>query len=245
MKKNIIFAVLLLSIAQVRTNAQDYRDTLPSWLIQLRDAVYEQTLSAEQIYPLYMDALTRSGNEYTDANLLNAYSRCQNYMGMAYLYYQENNKALVCFQNGYDEAERSLAIQETVDGWVLLAANLSQMCIIKSKAWTMTHGLDIEKFSKKALQLEPRNATALFLIATFRANAPWPVNDTARSMAIMHEMLTGSADLQRDDLFNIYLLFAHLCLKEKRKEDTRIWIDKALSVYPANKYARYELESQL
>jgi hypothetical protein len=145
MKRNIVFAVLLLSITHIKANALDYRDTLPPWLIQLRDAVYEQTLSAEQIYPLYMDALTRSGNEFADANLLNAYSRCQYYMGMAYLYYKENNKALACFQNGYNEAERSLAIQETADGWVLSAATLSQMCIIRSKAWTMAHGCSFRK----------------------------------------------------------------------------------------------------
>jgi hypothetical protein len=158
-------------------------------------------------------------------------------MGMAYLYHKENNRALLYFQNGYTEAEGALAIQDCAEGWVLLAANLSQMCIIRNILWTMTHGLDIEKFSKRALQLEPRNATALFLIATFWANAPWPVNNTAKSVAIMNEMLNGSADLQRDDLFNIYLLFAHLCLKDKRKEDACMWIDRALSIYPTNKYA--------
>jgi tetratricopeptide (TPR) repeat protein len=213
--------------------------------MQLRDAVYEQTLSVEQVYPLYMAALARAGDEFTDADLLQTYSRCHYYMGMVYLYYQENNKALACFQNGYNEAERSLTIQETAEGWVLLAANLSQMCIIKNNAWVLVHGLDIEKFSKKALQLDPRNATAQFLIATFRANAPWPVNDTAKSRAIMHEMLNGGADLQRDDLFNSYTLFAYLCLQEQKNDDARVWIDKALSVYPTNKYAAQELRGQL
>lgn len=234
----------VLVVLALPLTAQSYRDTIPQWLIPLRDALYEQVLPSAAALPIYNAAKNKAQSELSGAEQLSILSRCDYFMGRIYQLYKENDKALKCYQTGLDAAERSLDIKETAIGWEMRAANLSQMCMLKPKAWVMANGLNVEKFSKNALKLDSRNAPAQYMIASRWVYAPWPFNDTPKGIKMMKEILTGAYDLQKDDLFNAYVALAYAYLHDNNKSEALVWIAKALSIYPTNKYIGVELKSK-
>ena len=244
MKK--MFLLSLLTMVTLNSfAAETYRDKLAPWLIQLRDAVYEQVLGVDAVYSRYTAAKTRAEAELSGAERLNALSLCEYFMGRTYQYYKQDNKALECYEKGYSIAENSLKTRETSDGWVLRSNNLAQMCTIKSTAFVMANGLDVGKYASNALKLNSRNSTAQHTIASRWIYAPAPFNDTKKGISMMKEILSGNYEMQKDDLFNVYTALAYGYLRDKNKDEARIWIDKALTIYPSNKYVGQELKGQL
>ena len=244
MKKNILIGLFALA-ALNGFAAESYQDKLYPWLIPLRDAVYEQVLGANAVYPIYITAKNRAEADLSGAERLNVLSLCEYFMGRTYQYYDQNNNALACYERGYALAEESLKIKETSDGWVLRSNNLGQMCTLKSNAYVMSHGLDVGKYSENALKLNRRNATAQHIIASRWIYAPAPFHNLSKGISMMKEILSGNYDMERDDLFNVYTALAYAYLRDKNKAEARIWIDKALTIYPTNKYVAQELKGQL
>ncbi|MDR2313235.1 MAG: hypothetical protein LBE02_01720 [Spirochaetaceae bacterium] len=244
MKKPLLFAGIFAA-ACTGLCAQSYQDRLPPWLLKLRDAVYEQVLRPEQIYPLYTNARNMAAAELSGGEQLNAVSRCEYLMGRAYQYFTQNAPAVECYQRGLAAAEQSLALKESADGWTMRSNNLSQLCMLKSKAWAIAHGLDVGKFAENALKINPRDAAARHITASRWIYAPPPFNDIKKGVAMMKEILSGNYTLQRDDLFNVYTALAYGYIQEKNSAEARIWIARALSVYPTNKFVKEELAGKL
>jgi tetratricopeptide (TPR) repeat protein len=234
----------LFVLVQVRVNADAYHDTLPQWLIPLRDAVYEQSLGVNGAYPLFEMALAEA-EKLSGADKFNMRSRCEYLIARVYQYNKNKDKALEFYQKGYDDAKRALDEQKTAAGWTNLGINLSQLCTLKSTVWVMAHGLDVEKNAKNALALDPRNAKARFLVAARWVYAPKPFYDLDKGVTMMKDMLEGAYDLERDDLFNVYSAIAYAYIQAKNKNAAREWLDKSLTVFPTNKYAGEELKGQL
>jgi tetratricopeptide (TPR) repeat protein len=235
---------MLFAVIPAELFTAEYQDTLSTWLIPLREALYEEEGSPDIIYPLYTAAKTTIQHKLQDAEQLIELSRAEYFMGRVYQLHKQNDKALHCYQIGYKNAEDSIAQQETSSGWEMLSAHLGQMCMIKSKAWVMAHGLDVERFAKNALKLNANNVTAQYMIASRWVYAPWPFNNTEKGITMMFDILNAGASKQKDDLFNLYVALAYGYLRDKKKQEARIWLDKALSIYPTNKFAGVELKTQ-
>jgi hypothetical protein len=109
----------------------------------------------------------------------------------------------------------------------------------------MVHGLDVGKFAENALRLNPRSAAARHIIASRWVYAPAPFGDPAKGITLMKELLSGNYSLEKDDLFNIYTALAYASMREKNSAELRIWADRALSVYPTNKFVQEELKGRL
>ncbi|MDR2073081.1 MAG: hypothetical protein LBP60_06590 [Spirochaetaceae bacterium] len=244
MKKTLLF-LSIFAAAYTGIYAQNYQDRLPPWLLKLRDAVYEQVLRPEQIYPLYVSARNMAAAELSGIEKFNAVSRCEYLMGRAYQYFEQKTPAIECYQRGLEAAEQSLALRESADGWTMRSNNLSQLCTLKSRAWAITHGLDVGKFAENALKLNPRDAAARHIVASRWIYAPPPFNDIKRGIAMMKEILSGNYTLQRDDLFNTYTALAYGYIQEKNSAEARNWINRALTIYPTNKFVKEELTSKL
>jgi tetratricopeptide (TPR) repeat protein len=247
--KAIVFLSLFFMVQAIGA-AELYHDTLPVWLLPLREALYEQTLGPDEVQPLFEAALAEA-DKLSGAEKLNARSCAEYLMARVYQYYKINDKALALYQRGYDDAKAALDLdktqknQKTAEGWTNLGENLSQLCTLKSTIWVMAHGLDVEKNAKNALALNPRDAKAQYLIASRWVYAPKPFNDIDKGIVMMKEMLDGAYDLEKDDLFNVYSSLGYAYIQAKNKNAAREWIDKALSVYPTNKFASIELRGQL
>ncbi|MDR0527885.1 MAG: hypothetical protein LBG79_08765 [Spirochaetaceae bacterium] len=225
--------------------AQSYKDTIPAWLVPLREVVYEQKLLADAALPVYNTAKEKALSEYSGAESLYLVSRCEYFIGRIYQFDKQNKKAISFFEAGLEAAERSISIKESALGWEMRAANLAQLCSLKSVAFAVANGLDVEKFSKNALKFDSRNAPAQYMIASRWVYAPAPFNDTKKGIKMMQESLNGGASLQKDDLFNIWVALAYGYLRENKKKEAGDCIDKALLIYPTNKFVGIELKGKL
>ena len=244
MKKFFLFSVLTM-VTLNSFAAETYQDRLPSWLLRLREAVYEQVLGANAVVPLYTAAKTRAEADLSGAEKLNALSLCEYYMGRAYQYYKQDKNALACYELGKTLAEDSLKIKETYDGWLMRSNNLAQICTLRSTAYVMANGLDVGKYAENALKINRRSAAAQHIVGSRWVFAPAPFHDLNKGISIMKGILSGNYEMQKDDLFNVYTALAYAYLRNKDKAEAKIWIDKALTLYPSNKYVGQELRGQL
>jgi tetratricopeptide (TPR) repeat protein len=222
-----------------------YVDELPEWLAGLREAVYEQRLSADEVFPIYKAAFEKADGLPDGDGRLDMRSRCDYLMGRAYQYYKIKDKAIEHYERAVADAIKSLEAHKTSIGWTNRAESVSQLCALKSTWWVMMNGTDVEEFALEALRFNPKNAKALYLIASRWVYAPRPFNDIDKGVKMMRDILDGDNDMEKDDLFNVYTALAYGYAKDKKKTEALYWIDKALSVYPSNQFVGVELKAEL
>ena len=165
-------------------------------------------------------------------------SRCEYMMGRVYQIDGRNDEAVACFERGMGLAEKSLGARPSPEAYEMLASNVGQACMLKGRAWVMANGLKVEQNAKRALDLDPRNAASQYMIASRWAFGPGPFGNPQRGIDEMGAILTGGADLQKDDFFNVYSAIAYAYVRLKKKPDALPWIRKALELYPTNTFAR-------
>jgi tetratricopeptide (TPR) repeat protein len=226
-----VFSLLLLL-----TCAGTQARALQGWIVPLREAVYEQKLTAAQIKPVYQAALAASKQNCSGAALDIALSRCEYLMGRALHFEKSHDEALVHYNEGMNLAEKALAASPSAEAWVLRSESLSQACSIVSWTYAMTHGLNVEKFAKNALSLNSRNAAAQYLVAARWIYAPAPLHNHKKGIEMMME-ITKNGDMEKDDSFNVYSAIAYGYIQQKKFDEARPWILKSLEIYPSNKYA--------
>jgi tetratricopeptide (TPR) repeat protein len=220
-----------------------WAESLPEWLVPLREAVYEQKLGADDIKPLYLAAKTAANVNCSGTVLNLSLSRCEYFMGRAFQYYKRNDEARVHFRQGIKLAENALNAAPSADAWVLRAENLSQDLSIGPWTYTAANGLDVEKFAKNALALNSRNAAAQYLVAARWVFAPAPFSNHKRGIVMMMDILENG-DMEKDDRFNVHIAIGYAYIQQKKYTDARPWLLKALEIYPSNKYAVELLEKK-
>ncbi|MDR0731861.1 MAG: tetratricopeptide repeat protein [Treponema sp.] len=214
---------------------------LPDYFITLRDAIYAQELGSNEITPLYQEALRRAGETLTGGELYTMLSRCEYMMGRAYQYEERKNDAAARYTEGIAWAEKALDAGAGAEGWRMLAENIAQSCAVRSVAYAMTNGLKVEQYAKKVLELEARNAAALYMIAARWIYAPSPFHNYRKGIQMMEDIITNG-DMQQDDSFNVYSAIGYAYHQQKKFAEARPWFLKSLEVYPTNKYIRTLLE---
>jgi len=232
----VFWALLLLLTA----GSALWGENRPEWMARLRDAVYEQTLKANEIVPLYRAATTAARGQMSGAALDLALSRCEYFMGRAYQYEERNDEARVHYNEGIKLAEKALATEPSAEGWLLRAENLSQSCALGPLSFAISNGLNIEKFAKNALALNSRNAAAQLIIAARWVYAPAPLHNHKKGIEMMEEILVNG-DLEKDDLFNLNVGVGYAYVQQKKYAEARPWLLKSLEIYPNNKFAAEQL----
>lgn len=214
-----------------------YGERLPDWFIPLREAVYEQHIRADDIAGLYRRTEAAARESLSGTARYVALSRCEYLMGRAYQYEERKDEAAAHYAEGMIWAEKALEEGAGAEAWQMLAENLSQSCAVRPASYAMANGLKVEKYAKNALALNGRNAAAQYLIAARWVFAPAPFHNYRKGIEMMTAILT-EGDLEKDDRFNVYLAIGYAYARQKKQEDARPWLQKALEVYPSNKYAR-------
>jgi len=212
-------------------------ETLPQWYLPLRDAVYEQELSADELVPLYENTSEKARVFLSGASLYVMLSRCEYMMGRAYQYEERKSKAADHYAEGIKLAEKALEMQTSAEAWQMLAENISQSCAVRSAAYAMTNGLSVEKYSLKALEIDKKNAAARIMIAARWVYAPWPFYDYKKGIEMM-AVIPQDCNSDKDDLFNVYMAIGYSYLQQKKYLQAKSWFLKCLEVYPTNKYAQ-------
>ena len=229
---SMILALFLLFAASP-SSAQ----TLPEWFIPLREAVYEQQLTANEIAPMYREISARARNSLSGAEQYITLSRCEYMMGRALLYEERKNEASDRFGEGMNLAQRALDIQGSAEAWVMLAENLSQACVVRSVGFAMSNGLNVEKYAKNALAIDARNAAAQIMIAARWVYAPSPFHNYRKGLEMMNA-IPNASNMQKDDTFNVYVAIGYTHIQQKNNAQARVWLAKALEIYPTNKYVQ-------
>jgi opacity protein-like surface antigen len=106
----------------------------------------------------------------------------------------------------------------------------------------MVNGLKVEENAKRGLELDSRHAACMYMIASRWAFGPKPFGKPERGVTELSAMLNGKADLEKDDYFNVYSGIAYAYLRLKKKAEAVTWVNKALEIYPTNKFALGLLE---
>ncbi|MDR1836684.1 MAG: hypothetical protein LBQ89_03395 [Treponema sp.] len=211
--------------------------TPPEWFIPLREAVYEQQLTANEIVPIYREISERARTSlYGDEQLITL-SRCEYMMGRAYLYEERKDEAAARFSEGMIFAERALEIRPSAEAWVMRAENLSQSCVVRSVSFVMANGLNVEKWAKNALAIDSRNAAAQFLIAARWVYAPAPFNNYRRGIDMLNA-IQYEGRMEKDDMFNVYSSIGYTYMKQRNNVQARVWFLRSLEIYPTNKYVQ-------
>ncbi|MDR0315795.1 MAG: hypothetical protein LBH97_02720, partial [Treponema sp.] len=122
---------------------------------------------------LYTTAKQDIEKLFTGAGLYLTLSRCEYLMGISFRAEGRSNEAAVYFEQGIALAEESLVLRPTSEGYRLLGTNISFLCEVRF-SYGLRNYPKIEENAKKALELDPGNLAARYLIAAQYVAAPWP-----------------------------------------------------------------------
>jgi len=214
-----------------------FGDSVPDWFIPLRDAIYEQQLSADEVVPLYRSVSDMARRSLSGSAQYIMLSRCEYMMGRAYQYEERKNEAASHYTEGISWAEKALAERASAQAYQMLAENISQSCAVRSVAYAMANGLKVERYSKNALDIDSRNGAARIMIASRWVYAPTPFHNYKRGIEMM-QVIPNECNMDRDDMFNVYLAVGYAYMQQRNSSQARAWITRALEVYPTNKYAK-------
>jgi tetratricopeptide (TPR) repeat protein len=218
-------------------NTWAFSEALPDWFIPLREAVYEQQLSADEILSLYQRVSAEANTSLSADALYIMLSRCEYMMGRAYQFEERKQEAALRYAEGINWAEKALEERASAEAWQMLAENISQSCAVRGTAYAMANGLKVERYAKNALALNSRNAAAQYMIAARWVFAPSPFHNYRRGIEMMTAILENG-DMGKDDRFNVNLAIGYAYVQQKKYSDARPWLVRALEIYPTHKYAK-------
>ncbi|MDR2797146.1 MAG: tetratricopeptide repeat protein [Treponema sp.] len=221
-----------------------YGDSLPSWFIPLRDAVYEQNLSADALVSLYKQTIQETEKNLSGQSRYLMLSRCAYMLGRAYQYEGRKEEAAAQYEQGITWATTALQEGDTTEGWQMLAEHISQSCAVRPVSYALANGGKVASYAKKALELDTRNGAALYMIAARYVYAPAPFNNYKRGIQMMQDIIhKPDVILQKDDRFNVYTAIGYAYYQQKQYMEAQPWFQKALSVYPTNQFVQSMLKN--
>ena len=224
------FFILLFQAAILHAN------TFPESFCTFRETVYAQNTNLLELMRLYTQAKEDIEKTSTGADLYTVLSRCEYLMGLSFQIEGKKNEAAAFYEQGIVWAEESLTRQPTSEGYRLLGTNISLLCGVR-RSYALSHFGSIEANANRAIDLDPQNLTAYYLIAAKYVVAPWPFGNVRKGASLLEEITRQNiALMEREDLFNLYLMLELACLKLKRNEEAQMWHEKAAALYPANNF---------
>jgi len=229
--------MILLVLLCLFTGFNAEAETLPEWFIPLREAIYEQQLTAAEIEPMYREISNKAKTALSGDYQYIILSRAEYMMGRAYQYEDKKKEAIAHYDEGIKLAEKALEIRESAEAWVMLAENISQSCVVRPASYAIANGLKVEKYSKNALALDSKNAAAQFMIAARWVYAPSPFNNFNKGIEMLNA-IPNASNMEKDDMFNVYSSLCYAYVQRKNSAQARQWFSKANEIYPTNKYLK-------
>ena len=240
--KQLIFMVIIFCIFFTQTISASHANNYPNSFNIFRDTVYMQNRSLLETMRLYTVAKQEIEISLSGVDKLILLSRCEYLMGITFRVENRNNEAAAYFEQGIVWAEESISINDTSEGYRLLGTNISFLCEVRT-SYGLRNFRKIEENAQRALELNPNNLMAKYLIAAFYISAPWPVADVRRGMRILEEIMQQNyLNLDWEDQFNIFLMLQAACMKLNRNQEAQIWRAGGEAIYPTNNFIRFLVE---
>jgi len=132
------------------------------------------------------------------------------------------------------------------EGWRVKSAIMGQMCLVKIRQfeywWVLMHGLEVSYLANTALKIQPQNGKAHILIASTLVYPPVIYGgNPSKGIEVMNTAL-AMPDIEKDDQFNIFSGLGIAYGRLDRKEEALAYLNKALELYPGNRYAAEKLK---
>jgi len=231
------FALLLMAA----TCASLWAERLPEWMLPLRDTVYGQSLTVDEVRPLYLEASAAAWRYTAGACRYLTLSRAEYLMGRSLFSDGRIAESRAHFREGMTLAKAAVGMAPGADAWVMRAKNLAWLGRTGTRAFAVSASVNVERFAKNALEFDGQNATAQYLAAAHWVFAPRPFANLRRGMEMM-KAIPGSADMDRGELFNVAVAIGWAHIRQGRHDEARPWILKAMEVFPTNGSAAGLLE---
>ena len=169
-------------------------------------------------------------------------SRIEYFMGRVYQYEENSKDAISHYEKGFEYAEDSLKLETSVLALLMKSECISQMCALKPVSYAMANGLKVGSLADEVLNIDSQNTAALYLKAARYIYAPKIFADQKKGRKMLLEGLETMPYFPPDDEFNFNLAMGYSYIQTKDKEEALEYLDKALEVYPSNKYCKTLIE---
>ena len=230
MKKKI-FSIMVLTIF----TAVLYADA-PAWFIPLRDAVYEQGLASNEVLPIYNRVKSEAEAISSEVERYIILARIENLMGQIYQWEGRNTEAAAYYEQGESYAQSALNLQHTSEAWYVHAESIALQCDVKGFAYQVANGMRFVNSANRAINFDPHNAAAKYLLAAMYAFPNPPFRNLRRAQNQLEEIIKNDNEyMSKDTRFNVYYAMGVVNQKQRKPTDARIWFERALSLYPTNK----------
>jgi tetratricopeptide (TPR) repeat protein len=194
---------------------------------------------------MYTEAKKKAVESYSGYHLYILLSRCEYVMGLFFRYEGQNGEAAAFYERGIEWAEKSLAEYPSSEAYQVLATNIALACQVKPLLYQVANVNNIGKYAKNALELDPRNVIAGYLLAVPYIYSPAPFCNPGKGLQMLEELIRDNTSilpqLSKECRYNLYSAMAMAHHKLKRQEEARLYLAKALEVYPTNKYVKKSL----
>jgi tetratricopeptide (TPR) repeat protein len=250
MKTDKILAIIRCSLVFPALCAiSAWSDTIPPEFVPayetLRDAVY-QNIPIVEIRNHYKaaDSLRarlikdKKDNTYWSGRLEYLAGRAENEL-------RNWKEADVHLAKGLKAIDIHLRTCPCDEGWRVKSAIMGQMCLVKIRQfeywWVLMHGLEVSYLANTALKLQPKNGKAHILIASTLVYPPVLYGgNPSKGIEVMNTALE-MPDIEKDDQFNIFSGLGIAYGRLERREEALAYLNKALELYPGNRYATEKL----
>jgi tetratricopeptide (TPR) repeat protein len=215
----------------------------PVWFIKLRDVVFEQYLSSNEVMHIYITAKDKAEAINSETEKLVMLARCENLMGQVYEREGQKSKAAAHYEQGESFAQSALAIQQTTDSYYVMAESIALQCNVKGLGYQMLNGMRFINNANNAISLNKHNTAAKYLLAAMYAFPNPPFRDLNKAKRTLDGILENDNEhMKKDVRFNVYYAMGVVYQKQKKPDDARYWFNMALTLYPTNKDAQNRLE---
>ena len=141
------------------------------------------------------------------------------------------------YECGLAFADQAIASGLEAEGWHMKSEHLGQLCLLKDFPFLVANGNKVREYARRALSLDPANVSCQIILAADKIYSPRIFGgDAVAGIDLMQRALHMGA-LQQDDLFNIYSGIGVAYYKLHDYEAARMWLAKALQIYPNNSFA--------
>lgn len=217
----------------------EYRE----WHNTLRDAVYNNDTSIETIEVYYLQARELIESSDLSPQMEHYWmSRTAYLMGRAEKDVEHEDDAFSYYETALEAAESALEYGDFSEGYRMKSEIISQMCLVKHVGFVIANGPKVGMFAKEALELDPRNGKAIIIEASAKVYPP-PIygGNPKKGIELMKKAAT-MPDIEKDDRFNIYSGIGVCYSKMGQNRQAARWFERALELYPMNRYVNEEYE---
>jgi tetratricopeptide (TPR) repeat protein len=221
-------------------------DIIPQWFLPLSDTVYGQVQNSAQVFLLYTEVKQRAFQSYSGYELYTLLSHCEYVMGLSFGYEGQDDEAAAYFEKGIEWAENSISDNPSSEGYQMLAVNIALSCRVRPLSYILANGRKIERYANMALDLNPHNYIAQYLLAARYIHVPSLFANYRKGLQMLEEIEAHNngplLDVEKEYRYNLHATMALAYYKLKRWDDSRLCIEKIHAIYPANTHAEESIK---